>query len=253
MPSADSNNKPEQIIEGSIVSYNDPSEHDFGKEIEEGMARAERMSQRQQHLRRAFLWTLLLAGLFAFAWVTFLWQSASAVTQQQQMQLSNLLATATHQQADLNSAHSVLLAKDIREKSARATVIALKTAVSKASESSLQAQIKIECWGRDITDNRIGGWLTTYPYCALNDGGGAANAIYKGDAFLNLSKNQLCVQMTNLHTNSAPMNTLAVGFRITLLTKTFSDGTTVKNIETARFKGRPDASIKDFWQCYPLK
>jgi hypothetical protein len=253
MPSGDSNRGIEQIIEGSIVSYNDTSESDLNKEIEEGLARAERMSKRQQKIRSTLSVALSLVGLLVFVGFIFLWQSASTKAQQQQAHLDILRATATRQQADLDSAYSALKAKDVREKSARATVTALQAELKNTTSSPSEQFATVECWGRDITDGLIGGWLTSYPYCALNDGGGAANAIYQGDVFINLQANQLCLQMKNLHTNSAPANTLAVGFRIALKSKTFSDGAKIKIIETARFTGKPDASNKDFWQCYTLK
>ena len=96
----------------------------------------------------------------------------------------------------------------------------------------------VECWGNDLTDGKIGGWKSTYPHCILDDGEGRSNAIY--DGVLSIAEdNRLCITMKNLSTADPPRHTLSVGFRITLKTGTFRDGTKTKGVEMARFSYRP--------------
>ncbi len=97
--------------------------------------------------------------------------------------------------------------------------------------------IVIECWGSDLTDGNIGGWKSSYPHCILDDGGGAANAIY--DGVMSLERNKICMDIGNLSTAAPPSHQLAVGFRITLKKRSFPDGSKSKIIEMTTFSGRP--------------
>lgn len=101
------------------------------------------------------------------------------------------------------------------------------------------SDIKIECWGNDLTDGKIGGWKSNYPHCILNDGGGDDNAIYDGE--LSLEGNKLYITMKNLQTKAPPTHTLSVGFFLTLRRGSFSDGGTHKIVKMGEFHGRPDS------------
>jgi len=110
--------------------------------------------------------------------------------------------------------------------------------------SSIQADIyndiKVECWGQDLSDNKIGGWKSSYPHCTLDDGGGDSNAIYDGKIFID--NDRICITLENLKTEAPPHHTLSVGFKISLLNGNFIDGSNTIIIEMVQFSRTPNNS-----------
>jgi hypothetical protein len=104
--------------------------------------------------------------------------------------------------------------------------------------------VSIQCWGEDMSDGQIGGWVTSYPNCGLDDGGGASNADYEGAWYYKPETRELCVEMQNLRTNMPPDNTLAVGFEVTLYQGMFKDNTTSKIISMQIFTRQPTVQNK---------
>lgn len=108
------------------------------------------------------------------------------------------------------------------------------------------ADVRVECWGQDLTDGHIGGWKSSYPHCVLDDGGGDRNAIYDGS--FTVSGGEICFAMSGLRTEGVPRHLLAVGFAVD--SPSSRSGSPPIEVEMTRFTGtpRPDAVRK----CVPL-
>ena len=117
------------------------------------------------------------------------------------------------------------------------------------SQASIYDDIIVECWGNDITDNKINGWKSTYPHCILDDGMGGSNAIYDGK--FSVDNSRICITLENLRTVDTPSHTLAVGFKITLLNGHFLDDNSVsKIVEMAQFRLTPNIGTVN--KCFDL-